>query len=111
MLLLDMEYDEMSQTVQTTQYCWIREGRYYHFVHREDGTVVRASGLIFAYDTDEGMFGINENGRVVCVNSDGSVNSSFLRQMVILAGGHLSLCNHDHHIEHIIDVYGNILNV
>ena len=106
-----MDYDEMSQTVQTTQYRWIREGRFYHFVHREDGYVVRAAGLVLAYDTDEGMFGVNENGRVVCINPDGSVNPAILREMVICAGGHLSLCNHDYHIEHIIDVYGNILNV
>lgn len=106
-----MDYDEMSQTVQTTQYRWIREGRFYHFVHREDGYVVRAAGLVLAYDTDEGMFGVNENGRVVCINPDGSVNSAFLRQIVMRAGGHLSLCNHDYHIEHIIDVYGNILNM
>ena len=106
-----MDYNEMSQTVQTTQYRWIREGRYYHFVHRKDGYLVRTPGLILAYDTDEGMFGINENGRVVCLNPDGSVNSALLRQMVISAGGHLHLCNHDCHIEHFVDVYGNILNV
>lgn len=86
-----MDYDEMSQTVQTTQYRWIREGRYYHFVHRENGHVVRAAGLVLAYDTDEGMFGVNENGRVVCLNPDGSVNSAILRKMVICAGGHTKL--------------------
>lgn len=106
-----MEFDEMSQTKQTTQYRWIKDGNHYHFIHREMGIFVRAIGLIFAYDTDEGMFGVNEHGRVVCLNSDGSINMILLRQMVIDAGGHLSLCNHDYHIEHVIDVYGNILNI
>lgn len=106
-----MYFDEMSQTVQNTQYRWIREGHFYHFIHRETGSYVRVTGLIMAYDTDEGMFGINENGRVVCIDSDGLTNAMNLRQAVMRAGGYLALCNHGYHIEHIIDVYGNILNI
>ena len=106
-----MNFDEISHTIQTTQYRWLREGNYYHFIHRETGVLIRAIGLVMAYDTDQGMFGVNENGRVVCINKDGSINTTFLRQSVVNAGGYLSLCNHDYHIEHIIDVYGNILNI
>lgn len=106
-----MDYDEVSQSVQDMQYRWIRSGKNFHFIDQHDGTVIRATGLIMAYDTDEGMFGVNENGRVVCLNPDGLVSTIRLHQKVMEYGGHLALCNHDYHIEHIIDVYGNILNI
>lgn len=106
-----MDYDEISRTVQRTRYQWVRKGGFYYFIHRETGRLVCTTRLLMAYDTDEDMCGIDEDGRVICLNPDGSVNAERLRQMVIHAGGYLALCNHDRHIEHVIDVYGNILNI
>ena len=57
------------------------------------------------------MFGKNENGTISLFEESGIYNVIRLRQMVCEAGGYLTLTNYTYNIQHVIDVYGNILNI
>lgn len=104
-------YDEYNLRYYHTEYCWARRGRYFDFIHRRTGKSFSLPGVVMAYDTDKGMFGKNENGTVSFFEESGIENVIKLRKLVCEAGGYLTLTNYTYNIQHIIDVYGNILNI
>lgn len=104
-------YDEYNLKCDYTEYCWVRRGRFFDFFHRETGKSFSLPGIVMAYDTEVGMFGKNENGTISLFEESGIENVMRLRQIVSEAGGYLTLTNYTYNIQHIIDVYGNILNI
>lgn len=105
------EYDEYNLRCNHTEYCWARRGRFFDFIHRETGKCFSLPGIVMAYDTEAGMFGKNENGTISLFEESGIENVMRLRQIVYEAGGYLTLTNYTYNIQHVIDVYGNILNI
>lgn len=93
------------------EYIWAKRGRFYDYIHRASGAVISLPGIIMAYDTQYGIFGLDEYNRVCKFNENGLGCHWDLRQSVKKQGGYLTLHNHTYNIEHIIDIYGNILNV
>lgn len=107
---LKTNYDEIG-TPTGVEFIWTRAGNKYDFVEQESGKIISVMGLSIAYDSPNGMFGLsNYNNKVIRFNRDGYESSWLLREAVMKAGGYLRLQNHSHRVEHIIDVYGNILN-
>lgn len=104
-------YDEYNLRCDHTEYCWVRRGRFFDFIHRGTGESFSLPGIVMAYDTEAGMFGKNENGTISLFEESGIENVIRLRQMVCEAGGYLTLTNYTYNIQHVIDVYGNILNI
>lgn len=104
-------YDEYNLRCDHTEYCWVRRGRFFDFIHRETGKNISLPGVVMAYDTETGMFGKNENGTVSLFDESGIENVIRLRKIVCEAGGYLTLTNYTYNIQHVIDVYGNILNI
>lgn len=103
-------YDQINLLEQQTEYLWAKKGKFFDFIHRETGRLVSPSGVIMAYDTPSGMFGLNEHNHVCYYTETGSSSPDKLRDKIIKAGGHMTLQNLTFRIEHVIDVYGNILN-
>lgn len=104
-------YSEYGLRQNKSQYFWAKRGKFFDFIHRESGRVISMPGLIMAYDTLEGMIGLDEYDRVSCYDEYGVEDKDVLRELVINAGGYLTLYNYSYNIEHVIDVYGNILNI
>lgn len=105
-------YDEYNLKCDNTEYCWARRGRYFDFIHRSSGNCISLPGIVLAYDTEFGMFGKDEVEETVSFFDEFGVEDSYtLRKIVAEAGGYLTLINYTYNIEHIIDVYGNILNI
>lgn len=105
------EYDEYNLRCDHTEYCWVRRGRFFDFIHRETGKSFSLPGIVMAYDTEVGMFGKNENGTISLFEESGIENVMRLRQIVCEAGGYLTLTNYTYNIQSVIDVYGNIVNI
>ena len=103
-------YDEFNLKQRNTEYCWARKGRFYDFIHRQSWKCISIPAMVMAYDTDCGMFGMDENGTVSLYDKTGRKNNFELRKIVLKEGGYLALFNYTYNIEHVIDVYGNILN-
>lgn len=102
-------YDEISNNL-SSEYVWVRNGPFYHFVNFHTGNYYGMPGLIMAYDTLSGMFGMNDSHKVSCYRENGIADTESFRNAVIQHGGHLVLQNTRRRIEHIVDIYGNILN-
>lgn len=109
-IILPFSFDEVGRFVQP-DILWVRNGNCYDYVNVRDGRIMNVCPLRLVYDNVEGMAGLNGAKRVVALGQDGRVNGTMLREMVMEAGGHLVLQNYKEKIEHIIDVYGNILNI
>lgn len=107
----DGRYDEYNLRCNHTEYYWAKRGRFFDFIHRETGKNFSLPGIVLAYDTEVGMFGMNENGTVSLFDESGLENVIRLRKIVYEAGGYLTLTNYTYNIQHIIDVYGNVLNI
>lgn len=103
-------YDEIGH-VTAAPLVWAREGRTYDYVSLSDGHTINFAPLRLAYDTAGVMAGLSESGPVVVLDSEGRASDEERRRAVIEAGGHLLLQNFSKRLEHIIDVYGNILNL
>lgn len=109
-LLLSSGYDEFSPA--TNDYIWAKCGKHYSYIHRETGQVICPPCLIMAYDFPNiGLWGCNEAGIVSAYTTSGSPDPITFRRAVVDAGGFLHLHNYAYKIEHIVDVYGHILNV
>ncbi|MDE5877014.1 MAG: hypothetical protein K2H47_05910 [Muribaculaceae bacterium] len=111
LLVEDGSYEAYNLKDDTTEYLWVRRGKYYDYINRETGKLHTLPGVIMAYDTSHGLFGLGEYGKVTYFNEYGVPKPKELRQIVLKAGGHLVLNNFTYNIQHIIDVYGNILNI
>lgn len=107
----DGRYDEYNLRCEHTEYFWARRGTYFDYIHRGTGKCISLPGIIMAYDTETRMFGKNENGTISLFDDTGIENAVELRKIVCEAGGHFTLTNYTYNIQHIIDVYGNILNI
>lgn len=107
----DFGYTEYGIRQNYTQYFWAKRGKFFDYINRDTGQVISLPGIIMAYDTQYGMFGKDESGKVSYFEESGMENRLKLRQMVYEAGGYLTLTNLTYKIEDIIDVYGNILNI
>lgn len=94
-----------------SQYFWAKRGKFFDYIKRETGQVISLPGIIMAYDTQYGMFGKDELGKISYFEESGIENVSKLRKVVSEAGGYLTLTNLVFRVEDIIDVYGNILNI
>lgn len=103
-------YDRVSSYPNALGFRWAMRGRCFDYVSDNGGHKVSLPTVTMAYDCDEGLFGLGGFGTVKCFANDGTEDFLKLRRIVIENGGHLSLQNKDLAIEHIIDVYGNILN-
>lgn len=103
-------FDEVNPTCFSSEYFWIRKGKFYSFVHRGTGRVVSLVGCVLPYDTETGMAGLLENGRVAFFDSEGNVSMEKLRTEAMAMNGYCSLYNNAYKKHHIIDIYGNILN-
>ncbi len=103
-------YDRVSSRPNALGFRWAMRGRCFDYISDNGGRKVSLPTVTMAYDCDEGLFGLGEFGTVKCFTDDGTEDFLKLRRIVIENGGHLSLQNIDLAIEHIIDVYGNILN-
>lgn len=110
-LHLTRDYDEFNLKDSSTEYFWARRNVFYDYIHRATGSVISLSGIIMAYDTAQGMFGLDECNKVCKFNECGIKDALGLRQVVQESGGYMRLCNYTHNIEHVIDIYGNILNI
>ncbi len=111
MFNIDGYYEEYNLKHLYTEYCWVRKGRFYDYIHRQSGKRISLPGIIMAYDTEFGMLGKDEFGKVSYFEETGVENNLKLRELVSQAGGYLTLINYTYNVEHIIDVYGNILNI
>lgn len=107
----DYGYSEYGIQQSNSQYFWAKRGKFYDFIKRETGQVISLPGVIMAYDTQRGMFGKDEFGKISYFDESGIENVSKLREAVSEAGGYLTLTNLTFRVEDIIDVYGNILNI
>ena len=105
------DYDEFNLKDASTEYVWARRNTFFDYIHRESGKIISLPGIIMAYDTQHDIFGLDEHNRVCKFNENGIENHWDLRQSVQMQGGYLTLRNHTYNIEHIIDIYGNILNI
>lgn len=105
------DYDEFNLKDSSTEYVWARRNTFFDYIHRESGRVISLPGIIMAYDTQHDIYGLDEHNRVCKFNEDGVENHWELRQSVQSQGGYLVLRNYTYNIEHIIDIYGNILNI
>ena len=95
---------------RSTEYIWVKRGRFYDFIRRKDGLLLSMAGLIMAYDTEEGLYGMDENHKVSCFDEYGVEDIVKFRSKVISSGGYLRLQNRTFNIEDIVDIYGNKLN-
>lgn len=109
-LICQGDYEEYNLKDPNTEYVWCRRGKYYDYICRATGEIVGMAGVIMAYDTEYGIFGRVEGDKVVYVERGIGVKMCDLRKRVMEAGGYLRLCNHTYNLQHVIDVYGNILN-
>lgn len=107
--IIPPDYEEFGSPIGV-EYIWIRKGKFYDFIEKSSGRVIRIGGLSKVYDSRFGMFGVNDSGRVIMIGPDGYENPHLLRKTVIDAGGYLCLKNYLNKTEDYIDVYGNILN-
>lgn len=105
------DYDEFNLKDFSTEYVWARRNMFYDYIHRATGRVISIPGVIMAYDTKRGIFGLNKHNKVCKFNEKGVENNAGLRQAVQKEGGYLALRNYTYNIEHITDIYGNILNI
>ena len=80
------------------------------FISRESGQLMHIPGMTMAYDTQYGMFGMNEFNKVCCYDTRGVASPHLFRRVVLDAGGYITLKNLSLQIEHIVDINGNILN-
>lgn len=110
-VLQHRDYEEYNLRAGHTQYLWARRGRFYDFIHRESGRLISLPGVIMAYDSDLGIWGQDERGRVGVFTENGTVDPDCLRAEAIAHGGYISLTNYTYNLNHVIDVYGNILNI
>lgn len=108
-ILIKGYFDELS-TKNTGEYLWVKTGNFYDFVSRNSGQRMHIPGMILAYDTSYGMYGINEYRKVICYNEKGISASEHFRRMVKNAGGYITLRNLTLKIEHVVDINGNIIN-
>ena len=105
-------YDEYNLKCNDTEYYWARKkGGFFDYIDRSSGICISLPSVVMAYDTKYGMFGKDEFGKVSLFDESGCENNVKLRELFSEAGGYLTLTNYTYKIEHIIDVYGNILNV
>jgi len=105
------DYDEFNLRDSSTEYVWARRNTFFDYIHRESGRVISLPGIIMAYDTEHDILGLDEHNKVCSFNEYGVENHWKLRQLVQKEGGYLTLRNFTYNIEHIIDIYGNILNI
>lgn len=105
------DYDEYNLKDVSTEYVWARRNDFFDYIHRASGRVISLPGIIMAYDTQYDIFGLDEHNRVCKFNENGVETHWGLRQSVQMQGGYLTLHNYTYNIEHIIDIYGNILNI
>lgn len=105
------DYDEFNLKDSSTEYVWARRNAFFDYIHRESGKVISLPGVIMAYDTEHEMFGLDEHNKVFNFNEHGLEDFWQLRRIVLKEGGFLTLRNKTYKIEHIIDMYGNILNI
>lgn len=104
-------YEEYNLKCIATEYCWAKRGNFFDYIHRVSGRCISLPGILMAYDTEFGMFGMNNENVVIYFDEYGYKDNLKLRKLVFEAGGYLTLNNYTYNIQHIIDVYGNILNV
>lgn len=104
-------YDEFNLKDSSTEYIWARRNVFFDYIHRESGRIISLPGIIMAYDTKHGIFGLDEHNKVCNFNEYGVEDQWRLRQLVQNEGGFFALRNYTYNIEHIIDIYGNILNI
>jgi len=104
-------YSEYGLIPKNTQYFWAKRGKFFDYFHRNSGRIISLPGVVMAYDTLYGMFGKDEYDKISYFEESGIENALKLRQIVYEAGGYLVLNNFTYKIEHVIDVYGNILNI
>lgn len=109
-IILPLSFDEVGRFVKP-DLIWVRKGNCYDYVNVRDGRIMNVCPLTLVYDNVEGMAGLNDAGHAVILNNEGRADGKLLRDIVMKAGGHLVLQNYKKKIEHIIDVYGNILNI
>lgn len=105
------DYDEFNIKDASTEYVWARRNSFFDYIHRESGRVISLPGIKMAYDTQYDIYGLDEHNRVCKFNEDGVENHWELRQSAQIQGGYMVLRNYTYNIEHIIDIYGNILNI
>lgn len=105
------DYDEFNLRDSSTEYIWARRNAFYDYIHRESGRIVSLPGIIMAYDTEHDIFGLDEHNKVCNFNEYGVEDQWRLRRYVQKEGGFLALHNYTYNIEHIIDIYGNVLNI
>ena len=108
-MLLRGNFDEIS-VKNVGEYLWVRKGHVYDFISRESGQLMHIPGMTMAYDTQYGMFGMNEFNKVCCYDTRGVASPHLFRRVVLDAGGYITLKNLSLQIEHIVDINGNILN-
>lgn len=107
----DYGYSDYGLQLSNSKYFWAKRGKFYDYIKRETGQIISLPGVIMAYDTQYGIFGKDELGKISYFEESGIENVSKLRKIVSEAGGYLTLTNLSFRVEDIIDVYGNILNI
>lgn len=105
------DYDEFNLKNSSTEYLWAKRNRFYDYINRKTGRVISLPGIIMAYDTKTGIWGLDEYQRVSAFDEFGVEDLSMTRTIVKDNAGYLTLSNYTYNIEHIIDIYGNILNI
>lgn len=104
-------YEEYNLKNTSTEYMWARKGKFYDFIQRKTGKIISLPGVEFAYDTLFGMLAVSGAERAACFNDMGLEDPGQLRKDVMGAGGYLVLNNYTYNVQHVIDIYGNILNL
>jgi hypothetical protein len=108
---VNLGYTEYGIRQDNSQYIWAKRGKFFDYIKRDSGQIISLPGIVMAYDSQYGMFGKDEFGKISYFEESGVENSFKLREIVNEAGGYLTLNNFTYKIEDIIDVYGNILNI
>lgn len=110
-ILQSCDYEEFNTKDNSTEYLWASKNGFYDYIHRSTGRIVSLPGVTMAYDTKHGIYGRDIHNKICKFNEHGVADYVELRLTVQKAGGYLTLHNYTYNIEHVIDIYGNIINI
>lgn len=104
-------YEDFNLKDRNTKYMWAKYDKYFHFINKHTGKIIRLQGISMAYDTPFLMMGKDERDTVSVYNEEGRQDLLLLRRIVQKEGGYMTLYNYTYNIQHLIDINGNVLNI
>ncbi len=94
----------------TSECLWTQRHYHYDFIHRSTAEIISLPNAILPYDTQRHMIALTDQSTVTVFRPDGTADTTALRQLAISTHGYITLNNYSLHLQHTIDIYGNILS-